>query len=95
LQERSHRQESAAAMAEYYAAQLMKDHATSRDLVLKLKHDKHSSSLTTDLETAGGALECVILELKAMTMRQHTSTPTHGHLQITHPGPDFATLGVW
>jgi hypothetical protein len=73
-EEQTTRQGSAMAMAEYYAAQLMKDHSTSRDLVLKLKHDKHSSSLTSDLGKAGEALESVILDLKAMSIDLSTDT---------------------
>ena len=52
-------------MAEYFANNLMKDNALARDLVLKLMHDKHSSSLTTDLSKLADQLQDVILVLTA------------------------------
>jgi hypothetical protein len=29
-----------------------------------------------------------------VSMRQHTPIPTHGHVQGTHPGPNFASQGA-
>jgi hypothetical protein len=60
---------------------------------------KHDAKAKMELHRESQWYSCTYIcsdchAVQGLSMRQHTPTPTHGHLQVTHPGPSFAPLGV-